>query len=115
MVLLALTKEVHNFYNEEGIELAAVRLHPEEQPSTGGHWMLVSIKLVFGNEVSLYKDPIEEDNTLCLGQFALWRKEPVAATSPTAEEIGNSSAVVEPSVETPALSDGGFVWTAFIE
>ena len=45
---------------------------------------------IFDNGVGLYPDPMEEDYTLCLGQFCLWRKELVTATSPTTEDFSTT-------------------------
>lgn len=54
-------------------------------------------------ESACTRNPLKKTTHSCLGQFALWRKELVAATSPTTEGMDKSSAV-ESSAEMP---DGG--------
>ena len=69
-------EEVYTFYNEEGAAMAEGSLHPERERFHGrkvnADHVVVSIEAIFDNGVSLYPDPMEEDNVLCLGQFALY-------------------------------------------
>ena len=70
-------EEVYTFYNEEGAAMAEGSLHSERERFQGrkvgtDHVVVVSIEAIFDNGVSLYPDPMEEDNVLCLGQFALY-------------------------------------------